>query len=133
MKVYLDSVILVYYLDHIGPFQVRAAARLASLRAGGDVIAVSDLVRMECRMDPIRKADNARLARFDGFFSHADVEIVPITAAVFDRATQIRASYNYKTIDSINLAAALEGGCDVFLTNDLKLSGFPDLTVEILP
>jgi uncharacterized protein len=133
MKVYLDSVILVYYLDHVGPFQMRAAARLAALRAAGDTIAVSDLVRMECRMDPIRKADNVRLARFDGFFAHADVEVVPMTTAVFDRATQIRAIYNYKTMDSINLAAALEGGCDVFLTNDLQLNRFPDLTVEILP
>lgn len=133
MKVYLDSVILVYFLDHVGHFQVRAATRLAALQAAGGAIAVSDLVRMECRVDPIRKGDNVRLARFDGFFAHPDVEVLPINTAVFDRATQIRASHNDKTVDSINLAAALEGGCDVFLTNDLQLSRFPDLTVEILP
>jgi predicted nucleic acid-binding protein len=133
MKVYLDSVILVYYLDHVGDFQTRAATRLSALRVAGDGIAVSDLVRMECRVDPIRKGDNVRLARFDGFLVHPDVEIVPINTAVFDRATQIRASHNYKAVDSINLAAAIEGGCDEFLTNDLQLSGFPDLTVEILP
>jgi predicted nucleic acid-binding protein len=68
MKVYLDSVIIIYYLDHAGAFQVRAANRLAAFHAAGDEIVVSDLVRMECRVDPIRKGDNMRLARFDGFF-----------------------------------------------------------------
>jgi predicted nucleic acid-binding protein len=133
MKVYLDSVILVYFLDHVGPFQVRAAQRLAALHAAGDAVAISDLVRMECRMDPLRSGDAARLARMDGFFARADVEKVPITTAVFDRATEIRARHGYKTIDAINLAAAIEGGCDRFLTNDLQLKGFPDVAVEILP
>lgn len=132
MKVYVDSVILVYYLDHTGPFQTRAATRLAALHATGDSIVVSDLVRMECRMHPIRTGDAARLSRFDGFFTRPDVEKVPITTAVFDRATQIRALHGYKTIDAINLAAAMEGGCYRFLTNDLRLKSFPDLAVEIL-
>ena len=57
---------------------------------------------------------------------------MPITTVVFNRATQIRATHGYKTIDSINLAAAAEGGCNLFLTNDTQLSGFPDITVEIL-
>jgi hypothetical protein len=69
MKVYLDSVIIIYYLDHVGDFQVRAARRLAALHAAEDEIVISDLVRMECRVDPIRKSDNIRLARFDGFLS----------------------------------------------------------------
>jgi predicted nucleic acid-binding protein len=132
MKVYLDSVIIIYYLDHVGDFQVRAARRLAALHAAEDEIVISDLVRMECRVDPIRKSDNIRLARFDGFFVRPDVQVVPITTAVFDRATQVRATHGYKAIDSINLAAAVEAGCGLFLTNDALLSGFPDITVEIL-
>jgi predicted nucleic acid-binding protein len=133
MKVYLDSVVIIYYLDHAGAFQVRAAHRLAALHAAGDEIVVSDLVRMECRVDPIRKGDTLRLARFDGFFAHPDVQVVPITTTVFDRATQVRAAHGYKTIDAINLAAAVEASCNIFLTNDAQLTGFRDITVEILP
>jgi uncharacterized protein len=132
MKVYLDSVIIIYYLDHAGTFQVRAANRLATLHATGDEIVVSDLVRMECRVDPIRKGDALRLARFDGFFAHPGVQVVPITTTVFDRATQVRGTQGYKTIDAINLAAAVEASCNIFLTNDTQLSGFRDITVEIL-
>jgi hypothetical protein len=94
MRAYLDSVVLVDYLDHAGPFQVRAANRLAALAEAGDQIVVSNLVRMECRMDPIRRGDQARLQRFDGFFALPDIAVAPLTPSVFDRAAEIRAQYS---------------------------------------
>jgi uncharacterized protein len=105
---------------------------MTAIYSSGDTIVISDVVRMQCRMHPIRPADAARLARVDGFFARSDVEKVKITRAVFDRATGIRAAQGYQSLDSLNLAAAIEGGCDRFLTNDLRLEKFPDLTVEIL-
>jgi hypothetical protein len=60
MRVCLDSVIIIYYLDHTGHFQARAGKRLAACHAAGDEIAINDLVRMECRVDPIRKGDSLR-------------------------------------------------------------------------
>src|SRR5438105_4407698 len=86
MLIYVDSVILIYYFDWVGPFQVRAANRLAALRAAGDPVAVSDLTRLECRVRPIRTGDAASLAKFDAYFQLADVHVVPLTAAVYDRA-----------------------------------------------
>jgi hypothetical protein len=35
--------------------------------------------------------------------------------------------------DALDLAAAIELGCDVFLTNDNPLANFPDILVEELP
>jgi uncharacterized protein len=133
MLIYLDSAILIYYFDGIGPFQARAAIRLTTLLAAGDQVAVSDLTRLECRVKPLQLGDTLRLSKFDGFFSLPDVGIVPITTAVYDRATVIRATHGIKTLDAIHLAAAVEGGCAVFLTNDTRLRGFYDLTVEVLP
>jgi predicted nucleic acid-binding protein len=115
------------------PFQARAAARLAGLSAAGDQVAVSELSRLECRVKPIRLGDAAVLAIYDGFFGRPDVTLVPITAAVFDRATMIRAARNFSLADSLHLATAVAGGCDRFLTNDHRLAGFPDIAVEVLP
>ena len=104
-----------------------------ALAAAGDQIAVSDLVRLECRIKPIRIGDTAKLAVFDAFFGRPDTRIVPITTAVFDRAAMIRAAYKFKLGDSLHLAAAVEAGWDRFLTNDSRLSAFPDIPVEVLP
>ena len=133
MLIYCDSVILIYLLDRTEPLNVRAANRLASMAAAGDRVVVSDLVRLECRVGPIQKADSKLLAEFDRFFAQSDVETAPLTRAVFDRATDIRARQGFKTLDAINLAASVEYGCHRFLTNDAKLARFPDIPVEIQP
>jgi uncharacterized protein len=133
MLIYLDSAILIYYFDGIGPFQIRATNRLTALQVAGDQVAVSDLTRLECRVKPIQLGDALRLSKFDGFFALPDVRIVPLTTTVYDRATAIRAAHAIKTLDAIHLAAAVEGGCAVFLTNDTRLGSFHDLTVEVLP
>jgi len=133
MLIYCDSVILIYFLDSIGPFHVRAVARMAAMPAAGDTTAFSDLSRLQCRVKPLRLGATTTLADFDAFFARPDVRLVPITTAVFDRATAIRATHNFKLGDSLHLAAAVEARCDRFLTNDHRLHGFPDITVEVLP
>ena len=133
MRVYSDSVILIYHFEGTPPFKARATARLGALWAAGDTLVISDLVRLECRMLPIRLGDAVRLADYDNLFAQPNVTLVPITTAVFDRATVIRAALNFKLADSLHLAAAVEAGCDRFLTNDARLSAFIDIPVEVLP
>jgi uncharacterized protein len=132
MLVYCDSVILIYFFDHVGPFQVRSATRLAALGAA-DRLALSDLVRLEYRVGPLRGGDAVRLNAFDGFCGRPDIVRVPITTAVFDRATDIRAAHGFKLGDSLHLAAAVVGRCDRFLTNDHRLASFPGIPIEVLP
>jgi predicted nucleic acid-binding protein len=133
MLIYCDSVILIYFLDTVGPLNVRAVSRMAAMRAAGDVAAFSDRSRLECRVKPLRLGAATTLADFDAFFTRPDVRLLPITPAVFDRATLIRAAHNFKLGDSLHRAAAVEAGCDRFLTNDRRLSSFADITVEVLP
>jgi predicted nucleic acid-binding protein len=133
MRIYCDSVILIDYFEGAPSFKARATTRLTAMWAAGDGAVTSDLVRLECRMLPIRLGDAVSLADYDNFFAQANVEHAPITSAVFDRATLIRAAHNFKLGDSLHLAAAVQAGCDRFLTNDTRLSAFTDLTVEVLP
>ena len=133
MIIYWDSVITIYLLDHSGSFQTRARARLATLEKAGDQIAVSDLSRLECRIKPVRTGDAASLTQFDAFFARPDVQRVPLSTAVYDRATLLRATYNFKLGDSLHLAAAIEAGCDLLLTNDHRLSKCTEIRIEVLP
>ena len=133
MRVYGDSVISIYYFEGAPPFKARAAARLTTLWGSGGLLVISDLVRLECRMLPIRLADVVRLADYDRLFAQPNVALVPITAAVFDRATHIRAFHNFKLADCLHLAAAVESRCDRFLTNDARLAAFTGIPVEVLP
>jgi predicted nucleic acid-binding protein len=133
MRIDCDSVILLSFLEGTLAFKARATTRLAAMGAAGDILAVSDLMRLECRMQPIRLGNAVRLAEYDGLFVQPNVECVPLTTAVYDRATVIRATHNFKLADSLHRAAAVQAGCDRFLTNDTRLSAFKGIPVEVLP
>ncbi len=133
MSIYLDSCLWIYYYDHTGVFHIRAMNRLAQLAAVGGQIACSDLVRLECRVKPMQLGDAAKLATFDALFSRSDLRLIPLTTLVYDRETQTRARHGFKLGDSLHLAAAVEAGCDSFLTNDARLAAFCDINVEVLP
>ena len=133
MLVYLDTVICIYAVEGASAFQARARARLVTMRAAGDQPAVSDLTWLECRVKPIRLGNAVLLADIEAFLTASDVVRVPMPTKVYERACQVRAVHNHKLADSLHLAAAVESGCGLFLTNDYRLSGFPDIPVEVLP
>lgn len=93
----------------------------------------SELSRLECRSNAVAAANQKLLDEYDQFFDQAVAVLMPLSTAVVDLATEIRGRHRFKTADALHLAAAIEAGCQSFLTNDLRLSRFPNLTVEILP
>jgi predicted nucleic acid-binding protein len=132
MLVYLDSVICIYAVEGSPSFQARARARLLALRTAKDQPAISDLTWLECRVKPMRLGDTTGLTDMESFLTASDVARVSLPTAVYERACRIRAVLNYKLADAIHLASAVESGCGLFLTNDHRLSSFPDITVEVL-
>jgi predicted nucleic acid-binding protein len=132
MIVFLDSVIVIYLIEGPDVFRVRAKARLAEVIAANDQTATSHLTRLECRIKPLRLNDASLLADYDAFFNGPDLLIISLPELVFERATVIRARYGFKLGYSLNLATAIEHGYGRFLTNDLQLKRFSDLTVDVL-
>ncbi len=132
MLVYLDTNIVIYLVERPADLGPAASARVAELRSGGHTLVVSHLVRMEARVGPLRRADHVALAHFDAFFEGSEVEVLDLMGSTFDRAAETRARIGYTTPDALHLAAAVEAGCEVFLTNDARLQGFPGLRVEVL-
>jgi predicted nucleic acid-binding protein len=133
MLVYLDTVICIYAVEGAPTFQARARARLATLRSAGDQPAISDLTWLEARVKPMRLGDTVALANMEAFLTASDVVRVPLPLAVYERACRIRAVHNFKLADALHLAAAVESGCGLFLTNDHRLGNFTDISVEVLP
>lgn len=132
MLIYLDSNMVIYLIEQPALFGPKASARLTALLAAGDKIIVSDLTPLECRSKPLAAADLLILRDYDYFFAHIAHQIGCLTTSVCDRATDIRGRYGFKTADALHLAAAVEAGCSTFLTNDVRLNRFADLTVEVL-
>ena len=130
---YLDTNIVIYAVERNPLFAARVAARLAALEAAGETFTASDLVRMECLVQPFRPGNAALEQAFVAFFASPAVRVVPVTPAVCVRAARVRASSRYKPMDALQLAAAVEPGATLCLTNDTRLAGFAGLPAETPP
>lgn len=137
--VYLDTCILIYWIEGPAPFAARVRARLATLEAAGHRFAVSEFTRLECLVKPLATGDGALLLDYQQLFLAPNLSFVPLGAQVCDRAAHIRgvhaygAGNRYSVQDSVHLAAAIQAGCASFLTHDFRLAGFPDINVDVLP
>jgi predicted nucleic acid-binding protein len=130
--VFLDTNAVIYLIEQPAALGSKTKARVTALLASAERLAVSDLVRMECQVGPLKANDPVLLAQYITFFQSPDVSVLTVSPAVCDRAARIRAEYGFKPLDSLHLAAAVEHRCAVFLTNDAPLKTFPDILVEIL-
>ena len=94
MRVYLDSVLIIYLVDQNPTFGPLVKSWLTANPC--DLVS-SELGRLESLVLPVRVGDAARISAFETFFHSAVQEMVPFTRAVYDRAVQIRASTKFKT------------------------------------
>jgi predicted nucleic acid-binding protein len=91
VTVFLDANAAIYFVEQPPGWGGKLPARISAYRAAGETLAISDLVRMECMVGPLERNDLAQLADFASFFTAPDMAVLPITAAVCDRAARTRA------------------------------------------
>ncbi|EIC21517.1 type II toxin-antitoxin system VapC family toxin [Thiorhodovibrio frisius] len=120
-RVYFDACIEIHYVERNPARYQNLRARMFPTEGARPQIAFSELVRLECRVGPLRRQDPALLARFDDFFALANAVKVEIDRRVFELATDLRATHRLKTPDALHLAAAITGSCDDFWTTDDRL------------
>ncbi len=130
MNIYLDSCIVIYLIEGSPPYHDAVETALRTHRPARTVI--SDLVRLECRIGPLRQGNQVMLERFERFFASAFIG--PLTSTVYDLAAELRASHRFKTPDALHVAAALVHECEEFWTNDRRLTAIePRIALRVLP
>lgn len=58
--------------------------------------------------------------------------LISINETIASRAVHLRAQYNLKTPDALQIATAVEAGCEAFLTNDLTIKRVQEVKVLVL-
>ncbi len=116
MKAYLDSSAV---LDLLDPGSLRHEQAKRTLEIEPRTWCVSDLVRLECLIRPIRAKN--REAETEVREVLGKMECLSITSSAYDGAANLRAEFGLRTPDAIHLATALTSECVEFWTNDEKL------------
>jgi hypothetical protein len=94
---------------------------------------VSRLSLLECRVDPLRRGDQACLDRFEALFAQPDLLVVELSASVVELATQLRANHGLRTPDALQAACCLQLGPDaVMITGDAGFQRVQALQVRLI-
>lgn len=117
VKVYLDTCVLIYRVEGTEPYSQAVATAVRSVPDAD--FCISDLVRLECLVGPIRRGDDALRTVYERQFEH--FTLVPLDRAVFELAAEFRARTSLRIPDGLHAAAAVAHGCDELWTNDTRL------------
>jgi predicted nucleic acid-binding protein len=100
----------------------------------GQLRAVTSPISLaECLIHPIQQSNLAAINTFTNLITFgANTTFVSIGEAVARTAAELRVKYKFKLPDSLQLAVAIESGCESFLTNDHQLSQVSEIDVIVV-
>ena len=132
-RLYLDANAIIYAAET--PERFPSLGVVLDRVDLGDLSAItSALTLAEVLVMPLRKANALAVASYQNrLASGPTLTVADVSRDVLIRAATIRATTPaVKLPDAIHAATALVAGCDVFLTNDLRLRSVPGLRVVTL-
>jgi predicted nucleic acid-binding protein len=117
------------YLPVVRPF-------FAALSAGEFQAVTSTVTLLEVLVHPFRQKNVALAQKYrDILLNATGLSLISVTPDIAERAAQLRAEFNLRTPDAIQVTVALQTGATHFFTNDgnlQKIPGFKTLVVEKL-
>ena len=126
-RVYIDSNIFIYAFENYAHWP-ECADILRALVADELAGVTSEIALIEILPKPVHGGrpdiGDAYLQAMD---NAAGLALVPVTREIILRAVSLRAAAKLNSLDAIHIATALDAGCDVLLTNDLRLRPPPQL------
>ena len=133
-RIFFDTSPLIYFLDANSIFKPQMDKIFYELLNNSSQFITSTVTVEEFLVFPYRNEDNAAVKSFWTFINEGNINVLEIDVNIAVEAAKIRAEYRHiKTADALQLAAAICGGCDLFLTNDRQLKQFDKIkcmTVE---
>lgn len=132
-RLFLDTAPVVYYVEENAQYLARVDVVFERVDTGGLIAVTSPVTLAECLVIPIRKAQFELQQTFtDLIVAGNHVAFSVIDQPVARQAAELRARYNVRLPDSLQLAVALNAGCDAFLTNDRDLKRVTEIDVLVL-
>ncbi len=133
-SIFLDTAPVIYFIEaheQFGPLvrQVIDLMNERRLQAFTSVLTLSEVLPK-----PVESGNDELVEKFKAYLKNGpNLTLLPITETIGETAGVLRGKYPHlKTVDAVQIAAALDAEADAFLTNDKKLSGIKEITILVL-
>ncbi|MEW6208165.1 MAG: type II toxin-antitoxin system VapC family toxin [Acidobacteriota bacterium] len=132
-KLGLDTAPFIYFIESNPAYLalMREVMRLIdsqTLAACCSVITLTEVLTRPLQTGDVALAEQYR----DILLNTCSLTVLPIDSTIAERAAKLRADYRLRTPDALQIAAALEYGCEAFLCNDNNMRRVADLRILLL-
>jgi predicted nucleic acid-binding protein len=132
--IFLDTAPVIYFIEahhQFGPLvkQVVELMNENRIQAFTSVLTLSEVLPK-----PVETGNDELAEKFKTYLKNGqNLTLLPITETIGETAGVLRGKYPHlKTVDAVQIAAAIDAEADAFLTNDKKLSGIKEIKVLVL-
>src|SRR5690606_14285708 len=132
--VFLDTAPIIYYIEGKQPIYESVLKSIFIENSKGNILfATSALTLLELLVQPLRVKRFDLVEKYTSILTtSSNLKIMDLDPETSLIAANLRADYNLKTPDAIQIASSIISGSDLFLTNDKQLSIVEEIEVLVL-
>ena len=133
-QVGIDTPIFIYHLEGHAAYLPLTQALLSSIESGMKKAITSVITLMEINVRPLQLGRPEIAIKYEALLANfPNLSLIDIDRGVARRTAQIRAKYDLRPADALQVAACQVGGAQVFITNDRRLAQLkPEIEIVVL-
>lgn len=129
----IDTAPLIYFIEESPAYATVVDPFFEALQHGEFAVVTSVMSLLEALVVPLRRGDTDLARKYRDILSETrGLTTMSIFSSIAEEAAKLRASYNIRTPDAIQMATATFARAKFFLTNDKRLPSLPGLQVLVL-
>ena len=121
-RIFFDTNLFIYLLEDTGERGAIVSDMVQRLSERRDELLTSTLTFAEVLVKPLSAGDEAWAARYERLLSTPGVSLLPFDRSCARIFARLRQDKTMKAPDAIQLSCAANAECDLFVTNDDRLS-----------
>jgi predicted nucleic acid-binding protein len=125
----LDTAPLIYFIEENPPYIETVRLFFEAMDRGDFLVVTSTVTLLEVLVHPLRSNNRELATEYRDILLNSRLMTLEVSSAIAEQAAQLRAAYDIRTPDAIQLSAALNAGATQFFTNDVRLPNIPSIQI----
>lgn len=131
LRIFLDTNIIIYFLEKNKLFFEKVIPYFERAESGEIELFTSSISYMEVLMPVIKKQDIDLESKYNYLFKNF-LNVISIDLEIGRIGAEIRAKYNIKVPDALQIASAINFECKKFITADKELDKIKKIEIIII-
>ena len=133
-QVGIDTPVFIYHLEGHATYLPLTQALLSSIESGIKKAMTSTITLMEINVRPLQLGRPEIAIKYEALLTNfPNLSLIDIDRDAARYAAQLRAKYNLRPADALQIAACQVSGAQVFITNDRRLAQLkPEIEIVVL-